>query len=358
MSQQPESAKLPLRLPHWSLGVGMTVPLVLARAFALILLISLTSGCERASQQEPVTRQASEPFILATTPYAGAAPALVAVAKGYFEAEGLKVTVQSHTSGKAALDTVIAGSADVATVAELPVALAAVKGHPVTILATLSTQTDYGVVGRTDRGISTPASLKGKRIAVTTGTSGDFFLDALLIRQRLSRADVQVIDRKPGEMVDALGKGEADAVATWEPYVSDTRQRLGANATVFPSEGIYESTLNLAASHDFVNKRGDAVKKILRAMVRAEQFMTSNQAASEVIVAKALKKSPDEARQLLGKNRFDLSLEQNLLLIMEDESRWAVKNKIVEAKGPPNFLNAVYVDGLVAVKPRSVTVIR
>jgi len=337
---------------------GWPIWACIARAFALVLLISLAPGCERGSQQAPATPRASEPFILATTPYAGAAPAFVAVAKGYFEAEGLKVTVQSHASGKAALDAVIAGSADVATVAELPVALAAVRGHPVTILATLSTQTDYGIVGRTDRGVSTPASLKGKRIAVTPGTSADFLLDALLIRQRLSRADVQVIDRKPGEMADTLEKGEADAISTWEPYASDARQRLGANATVFSSEGIYESTFNLAASRDFVNQRGEAVKKILRAMVRAEQLMASDQAASEEIVAKVLKKSPEEARQLLGKNRFALSLEQNLLVVMEDEARWAVKNKVVEAKGTPNFLDAVYVDGLAAVKPRSVTVIR
>lgn len=337
---------------------GWPVLVRTTRAFALVLLVSLAPGCERGSEQAPATTRVSEPFTLAVTPYAGAAPAFVAVAKSYFEAEGLKVTVQSHPSGKAALDAVIAGNADVATVAELPVALAAVKGHPVTILATLSTQTDYGIVGRADRGVSTPGSLKGKRIAVTAGTTGDFFLDALLVRQRLSRADVLVIDRKPGEMVDALEKGETDAISTWEPYVSDARQRLGANATELSSEGIYESTFNLAATRDFVNKRGEVVKKILRAMVRAEQSMASDPTASEAIAAQALKKSAEEARQLLGKNRFALSLDQNLLVIMEDEVRWAMKNKIVEAKAVPNFLDAVYVDGLAAVKPRSVTVIR
>lgn len=330
----------------------------ISRALAIVVLMSIVPGCERGNHQAPATPLASEPLVLATTPYPGAAPAFVAVAKGHFESEGLKVTVQSYPSGKAALDAVLAGSADVATVAELPVALAVVKGHPVTILATLSTQTDYGVVGRMDRGISGSDSLKGKRIAVTVGTSGDFFLDALLVRQRLSRADVQVIDRKPLEMADALEKGEADAIATWEPHVSDAVKRLSANAIVFSSAGIYESTFNLAAMRPFAGKRGEAVKKILRAMIRAEQFMASDQAASEAIIAQALNKSPEEARQLVGMNRFALSLDQNLLVLMEDESRWAVKNKVVEAQGTPNFLNAVYVDGLAMVRPRSVTIIR
>lgn len=336
----------------------LSFPAWAGKVSALALLVSLHSGCQQGSQQAPETPRAAEPFILATTPYAGVASAFVASAKGYFEAEGLKVTVQSHPSGKAALDAVIAGSADVATVAELPVALAVVKGHPVTILATLSKQTDYGVVGRADSGISAPASLKGKRVAVTAGTTADFFLAAMLVRQRLSRADIQVIDRKPAEMAEALEKGEADAVSTWEPHVSDARRRLGANAVVFLSEGIYESTFNLAATRQFVTTRGEAVKKILRAMVRAQQFMASDPAGSETIVAGALKKSPEEARELMGNNRFALSLEQNLLVVMEDESRWAVKNKLVEAEGTPNFLDAIHVDGLAAVSPRSVTVIR
>jgi len=325
----------------------------------LAIAVLFGAGCDRAEKGPPSQPHGTvEQLTLATTPYHGAAPVYVALAKGYFESEGLKVTVQSHSSGKVALDGVIAGSADVATVAELPVALAAVKGHPVTVLATLSTQTDYGIIGRADRGVSMPASLKGKRIAVTAGASSDFFLDAFLVRQRLSRADVQVIDRKPGEMADTLEKGEADAISTWEPYASDARRRLGANATVFSSEGIYESAFNLAATREFTAKRGDTVKRILRAMVRAEQFMASDPAASEKIVAEALDKPPEEARQLLSKSRFALSLEQNLLVVMEDEARWAVKNRIVQAKGTPNLLDAVHVDGLAAVKPRSVTVIR
>lgn len=315
-------------------------------------------GCDRSGPGPSTARAAAESLVLATTPYAGAAPVFVAIARGYLEDEGLKVTLQSHPSGKAALDAVIAGDADVATVAELPIALAVARGFPLTILATLSTQDDYGVVGRADKGVSTPSSLMGKRIAVTAGTSSDFFLDALLVRHRLARADVHVIDREPGEMADVLERGEADAVSTWEPHVSTARQRLGARAAVFPGEGIYESAFNLAATRDFAARRGGAVDKVLRAMVRAEQEVAADPAAAEKLVAAALGESAEEARRLLGKNRFALSLDQNLLVLMEDEVRWAVRNKIVATGGMPNFLHAIHVDGLAAIRPRSVTVIR
>jgi NitT/TauT family transport system substrate-binding protein len=328
-----------------------------ARICAVVLAASLSAGCDRSEQKPPAApRAASESFILAIAPYGGGAPVFVALAKGYFEAEGLKVAVQSHPSGRAALDEVLAGSADIATVAELPVALAALKGHPVTVLATVSTQHDYGLV--TDMAIATPLALKGKRIAVTPGTSGDFLLDLVLVRHGLSRADVRVIARQPLEMADALQKGDADAVLTWDPHVSVARRRLGAKARLHSTEGIYESSFNLAASREFVAGRGEAIKKTLRALVRAEQFFASNRAESERIVAQYMKITAVEAHELLAKHRVALSLDQSLLVVMEDEARWALRNRIVEAGAVPNFLNVLHTQGLAAVKPRSVTVIR
>jgi NitT/TauT family transport system substrate-binding protein len=320
----------------------------LATLFALLL-----PACE----QERGKAQPPERLVLAVVPYTGAAPAFVAIDQGYFELEGLQVTVQRYPTGKAALDAVMNGEAEVATVAELPVTLAVLKGSPVTIFATLSTQTDYAVLGRIDKGISTPASLEGKRIAVPVGTSGDFFLDSLLVRQRLPRSAVRIIDRKPGDMVGVLEREEADAVATWEPYVSVVRKYLGSNASVFVDDGYYESTYNLASMRGFVSKRPEAMKRILRAMDRAERLMADDPALSAKILGQALDKPPEEARRMQDQNRYALTLEQNLLVLMEDQARWAVKNNVVQAKTTPNFLNAVHVDGLAEISPRSVTVI-
>lgn len=320
-------------------------------------LAAALAGCDRTEAPPAGTPGARQAVVIAVTPYAGAAPAFVAHARGYFEREGLAVTVQQHGSGKEALDAVLEGRADVATVAELPVALAVVKGHPVTILATLSTQSDHAIVGRTDRGIWSADALRGKRIGVSAGTSGDFVLDVLLVRERLSRADVQVVDRKPRELVDALARGEVDAIATWEPYVADARRRLGDRAAVFPSEGVYDSSFNLASLRGFVLQRGETARRLLAALLQAEELLKHDRAACEPIVAQALHKSPEEIRELLARSRFSMSLEQHLLVVLEDEGRWAMRHRMVDAGRAPNFLDAVYLDGLAAVKPRAVTII-
>src|SRR2546430_2258468 len=139
-----------------------------------------------------------DPMTIAANPhYAGTGWIFVAQVKGYFANEGLSVTLQPYTTGKAALDAALEGRADLGTAADLPITFAVTNGQPVSVVATvLTVEKDHGLIGRKDQGVSTVASLNGKRIGVTLGTSAHFVLDALLIRQKLSTDDVKLHDLK------------------------------------------------------------------------------------------------------------------------------------------------------------------
>jgi NitT/TauT family transport system substrate-binding protein len=151
----------------------------------LVLVVLLAAGyawMARTSPEPPAGLP--EPMtIAANTHYAGTGSIFVAQVKGYFANEGLSVTLQPYTTGKAALDAALEGRADLGTAADLPIMFAVTKGRPVSVVATIPTvEKDHGIIGRKDKGVSTVASLNGKRIGVTLGTSAHFVLDALLIR--------------------------------------------------------------------------------------------------------------------------------------------------------------------------------
>ncbi|UUZ63731.1 hypothetical protein LP417_31400 [Polaromonas sp. P1-6] len=55
--------------------------------------------------------------------------------------------------------------------------------------------------------------------------------------------------------------------------------------------------------------------------------------------------------------RFNMALDQGLILALEDEARWAIKNKLTSRTEMPNYLNYIYLDGLKAVMPSAVTII-
>ncbi len=69
--------------------------------------------------------------------YVGSGLVVVAAANGYFRHAGLEVTLQPHASGKAALEAVFVGKADLATAADTPLVFAIVSGRPLLIVATM-----------------------------------------------------------------------------------------------------------------------------------------------------------------------------------------------------------------------------
>ena len=88
----------------------------------------------------------------------------VAFTKGFFSAEGLEVTAQPHEFGKQALDSLLEGKADLATVADTPIMFAVTRGKRICLLAVLAMSNKAtAIVARRDRGITTPADLKGEK---------------------------------------------------------------------------------------------------------------------------------------------------------------------------------------------------
>ena len=296
--------------------------------------------------------------IAANIRYTGTGLVFIAQGKGYFANEGLNVTLQPYTTGKDALDAALEGRAELATVADIPLMFAVMKGRPVSIVATISTvEKDPGVIGRKDKGIVTPVHLSGKRIGVTLGTSGHFMLDALLLRHKLSTDDVTLHDLQPQELAEALLQGDVDAVATWEPYLGALRTQLGANGIIFDGVEIYELPFNIAGTRDYVASHPEMIKKLVRALVRAEQLCRDEPDAARQIIASAMNVSLENLQGLWRSYRFNVTLDQSLLLILEDETRWAIKNELTDRTTIPNYLDHFYLEALEAVRPEAVTVI-
>jgi NitT/TauT family transport system substrate-binding protein len=182
-------------------------------------------------------------------------------------------------------------------------------------------------------------------------------LDALLLRHKLSTDDVMLHNLQPQELTDALLHGDVDAVATWEPYLGALRTQLGANAMIFYSEGIYELPFNIAGTRDYVVSHPEIMKKLVRALVRAEQLCRDAPDAASQIIASAIDVSLENLQEVWPSYRFNVTLDQSLLLTLEDETRWAIKNELTDQTNIPNYLDHVYLDALEAVTPAAVTVI-
>ncbi|MDD2774871.1 MAG: NrtA/SsuA/CpmA family ABC transporter substrate-binding protein [Gallionella sp.] len=281
----------------------------------------------------------------------------IAMKNGYFAEEGLDAQPLMHTYGKAALQSVLDNQADFATVAETPVMFSVLKGEKIFVLANIEASTmNNAVVARKDAGIHTSLDLKGKRIGFTLGTTSDFFLDSLLTANGITRKEIQPIPLKPEEMQAAILSKRVDAVSTWNYPLTLIKQQLQANATVIFDQEIYTETFNIAAKQDFVHKNPETVRRFLRALIKAEQFVANNPERAQAIMSAETQIAHSLIHEVWNAFNYRVVLDKTLLITLEDEARWAIKNKLVDQTIMPDFMNFIYVDSLKAIKPEAVKI--
>ena len=284
---------------------------------------------------------------------------LIAQDKGYVADEGIELAVTPVTHGKAALEHLEQGKADLALAADAPILLALMKGEPLAVAASVhSASGDSVIVARRDRGIAAPRDLAGKKVGVSFGTGGEYFLSAYLIRHKLAPDSLTRVNLPPGQIVQALGDGSVDAVATWSPIWAEAQSRLGANAVLFAEADIYTSNFMLVGRGDFLKGHPRAMQKLMRALLRAEMYLRSEPEQGLQLVAARLKVDANDIRPAWQDYSFNLQLTQSHLTLLESQARWAMDSGYAASGPVPNFLPNLYLDALLAVKPEHVTVVR
>lgn len=280
----------------------------------------------------------------------------IAAAKDYLAAEGLAVELQRHTSGRSALAALIAKQAEIATTASVPLMFAVSKQVPVSIVATIAnTAQAEGVLARHDRGISAPDDLKGKTIGVPMGTSSHFMLYVMLAGNGIEQHAVTIRDLQPDALGAALSAGEVDAIAIWEPWLSAAQS---PTSIIMYPDGGSSFAFHLASRPDVLQKRPAAMRKLLRALLRAERYAADEPEAARAIIAKAGDADLALIERAWPNYDLHLTLSQSLLNQLEDQLRWAISNGLLDASRMPNFLDNIYLDAMLAVKPHAVSIVR
>ncbi|MCX5848029.1 MAG: NrtA/SsuA/CpmA family ABC transporter substrate-binding protein [Deltaproteobacteria bacterium] len=318
----------------------------------LLFIVFAINGCQQQKTSPP------EKITIAYSTAFNAVLAHIAFANGYFKEEGLDATLQPHAFGKPALQAVIDGKADIATVADTPIVFAVMGGKKITTLAVIQTSNrNEAIVARRDSGIARFSDLKGKKIGLTLGTTGHFFTDSFLQLHDIDKKQVKIIDLKPDDMDAALTKGKVDAVSTWNPNLIQLKKKLGSKGIIFFGESIYTENFCVVAGQDYVKKNPVAVKKVLRALIKAETFVQQHPEEARRCVAEFIKVDKALLDELWDIFTFRVALDQALLIDFEDQTRWAIKQRLTEHRDMPNYLDFIYIDGLEAVKPDAVRII-
>ena len=142
------------------------------------------------------------------------------------------------------------------------------------------------------------------------------------------------------------------------PHLTQLIKRLGNNGRVFYGENFYAENFCVAAKEEYVKDNPEKIKKFLRALLKAEAFTREQPEKAKRIVAEFTNADMTILEETWDILNFRLTLDQVLVTNIEDETRWAIKQRLTTRRDMPNYLDYIYLDGLLAVKPVAVRIIR
>lgn len=300
---------------------------------------------------------ASKPSIC----YSGAASTLVVIAKlqGFYRAEGSDFDLHRSSGSQQALADLFSGECVLATSHLSPIAHHSLHRNDFRIIATIAESNNIEkLIVRSDRGILTPADLRGRRIALSELTTAHYFLDIYLAAHNLNPQDVTRISLPAKEVEPAFRSGKFDAAVLWEPKIQTLAKAFGPSAKIFAAPGLHISPLLLVSTRDYLRTNRAAIERLLRALLRAERFAQEQPASAKALMARHYNLPQSEADALWPLYDFHVALEQPLLFILENATRGDTQ-LLPPAQRPalPNYLDLIDFAGLMAVKPEAVTII-
>ncbi|MBL0224506.1 MAG: NrtA/SsuA/CpmA family ABC transporter substrate-binding protein [Geobacteraceae bacterium] len=276
---------------------------------------------------------------------------------GYLKQMGIDAELRDFESGAAAVAALNDGRVDLATGADFVFAANIGKHPDLRMVAAINSANSIYLVARRDRGILKPADLKGKRVAVTLTTPGEYFLGKQLSYLRLKQDDVTMVNMTPTTAEKEMAAGSVDAAIFWNPVARRIRESLGANGVSWSAQSESPFHMLLISRDSFIKKEAPAMLRLMKALIMAEKAIEADPAAAKRHIARRIGMPESYLAEVWGDNRFRTSLDRSLILALEEQSRWIARSPGADNRRLPNYLDYIHFGALESVDPGSVTII-
>lgn len=283
-----------------------------------------------------------------------------AEAQGFFRQEGVEVRVLPCASGRHCAQMLQEGAADAATASEFVVALHGTAAPELAVLATVSTSShQIKLIARRSAGIEQPAQLRGKRVGTVVDTSAHYFLASWLLFHDIDPRRLTTVPLAPEQFAGAFARQQVDAAAIWEPVAGALLKELGDDGIALPNPRVYTQHFTLLMPRAQVTAREADVRRLLRALLRAQGWIAREPAAAARLLGTRLGQDETAAQALMREHDYRLRLDQSLLSTMGSQLRWVARDGHGKGDAPADLpLRLIEPGPLRQVAPEAVTVVR
>lgn len=286
------------------------------------VLVLTTSGCRRSETggEKPIVRVGH----LGIT---ADAPTYVAIEKGFFDAEGIRIKLHRFNSPGVAINSLASGDLDFHGAAGWPTLFTKFVVDPtffkvpISAIETRQLFTARILVPK-DSPIKTLQDLKGKRIGTYKSPSTRLYIKLILSKYLDPEKDITLIElANPSLQVPALAEGKFDALYTYDPHGTVALKKGVAKVLVeavrvtefmdpFPAFGN-------AMSNKFAFEHREVARRFMKALNRAAQWIDGNIEETKKICMKYTPVKDEEIALACGMYKWQLLGEEDQSLIQK-----------------------------------------
>ncbi|OCT11788.1 nitrate ABC transporter substrate-binding protein [Paenibacillus pectinilyticus] len=243
---------------------------------------------------------------------------IIADKLGYFKEAGLNVTSQLIESGPDIGPMVAGGSAPLSIQTNFMDIILKSSNVPVKIVAPLAQIAGtQAVVGSKNLVLKSAKDLEGKTIGIPNGADVKIAIDNMGKELGVDVTKIKYVNIAPSDAVVALQKGDIDALACWEPFITKAIQGGGkflfsGTKSDLPDKKGDVNWMSvhttMQVSDEYIKKNPNTIKAILAGLEKATNYINSNRDDAIKILAPELHLSVEELTQIMSRNVYSMEV--------------------------------------------------
>jgi ABC-type nitrate/sulfonate/bicarbonate transport system substrate-binding protein len=281
----------------------------------------------------------------------------VAQNQHFFQQNGINFVIKTFETSTEVDNALLANQVDVATSGEFTMVTNAFANDNVSVISNLDKYQGVYLVANKGHGIESVNDLAGKKIGVVFQSLKEYYLGSFLNVNGLSISNVTLVNVEPSQWVSSIANGTVDAVVVAQNYISQIQAALPNNTVVWPAQGGQLAYALIYGQTSWITQNSDLVNRFLKSLLQAQNYVIQNPNSAKVILQTHFNYTAAFLAQDWPNHQFSLSLDDSLILAMEEEARWAISNNLVSGTTVPNFVNYIYTNGLESVDSGAVDLI-
>lgn len=310
-------------------------------------VLSMLAGCGEKAENEPEQIRVMTP--------GNYLPIIIADKKGFFKeafGENVNVEVTAADSGSAIMETMSSGGVEFAALGDMPVVQAKANGLDVKVISSLFRSTSgYQLIAAKDSGIKNISDIRGKRVAVMSGSTNHKLLLKYLGAEHLTEDDIDIVFLKNKDQLAAFVGNTVDAAVTQVPMSTAIEAETGAYE-VADAEG-YDDILTVIVGDDaYMKEHPEYARQFLQAVLAATDWIKDNEEEAFSIVAEEMGDTSENIALYYNTRTFEYKLDVGVSDTLDDTISYLYEQGTIKNRPDvADLTDASYLDAVRKEQP-------